>query len=138
MKPLYTLSGVVQHGNKRGKALGYPTINFQTEHNIAEGVYLSRTLYRNIWYNSLTFIGTAKTFEATDFLAETYILDFNQDIYGENVTVQLLKKLRGNIQFPSVPELVEQMKQDEKEAREYFSSSHSERPTGVEESHTTD
>jgi len=120
MKALYTLNGVVKDGKKRGKPLGFPTINFQTEHRIGEGVYFSQTHYRNAWYNSLTFIGPAKTFNATDYLAETYILDFEKDIYGENVTVILLKKLRGNIQFPSVPELVEQMKQDEKEARAYF------------------
>lgn len=121
MKPLYTLNGVVQHGKKRGKPLGYPTINFQTEHRIDDGVYLSRTLYRGNWFNSLTFIGVAKTFNATDYLAETYILDFDEDIYSEPVTVNLIKKLRGNIMFPSVPELVNQMKQDEIEAREYFS-----------------
>jgi riboflavin kinase/FMN adenylyltransferase len=125
MKPTYTLHGVVQHGNSRGKELGFPTLNFPTEHEIDEGVYLSKTLVQNIWYNSLTFIGTAKTFDEQAYLAETYILDFNRDIYGETVTVTLLKKLRGNIKFPSVHELVEQMKTDEKDARKFFlSNSH--------------
>lgn len=122
MKPQYTLNGIVQHGNKRGKEMGFPTLNLQTEHNIAEGIYLSQTLVQNTWYNSLTFIGVAKTFNAKDYLAETFILDFDKDIYGESVTVTLLKKLRGNMKFASVPELVTQMKQDEKEAREFFLS----------------
>lgn len=120
MNPIHTLNGVVQHGNKRGKPLGFPTINFQTEQNITEGVYFSRTLFQNTWYNSLTFIGVAKTFDEKEYLAETYILDFEKDIYGETVTVQILKKLRGNIKFPSVLELIEQMKKDEEDAREFF------------------
>ncbi len=122
MKPLYTLNGIVQHGNKRGKEMGFPTINLQTELNSTDGLYLSQTLVQNTWYNSLTFIGVAKTFNAKDYLAETFILDFNKDIYGESVTVTILKKLRGNVKFASVPELVEQMKLDEKAAREFFLS----------------
>jgi riboflavin kinase/FMN adenylyltransferase len=125
MKPIHTLNGIVQHGNKRGKPLGYPTINLQTEQLISEGVYVSRTLFQNSWYDSLTFMGVAKTFDEKDYLAETYILDFDKDIYGENVTVTILKKLRGNITFPSAAELVEQMKQDEKDARAYFATSDS-------------
>jgi riboflavin kinase/FMN adenylyltransferase len=121
MKPIHTLNGTVQDGNKRGKELGFPTINFPTEQFIDEGVYLSRTLFQNTWFNSLTFIGAAKTFDEKDYLAETYILDFNKDIYGETVTVTILKKLRGNTKFPSVIELIDQMKQDEKDAREFFS-----------------
>jgi riboflavin kinase/FMN adenylyltransferase len=120
MHPLYTLNGTVQHGKKRGKPLGFPTINFPTEQQIAEGVYISRTLFHNTWYNSLTFIGVAKTFDATEYLAETYILDFNKDIYGEPVVVTILKKLRGNIKFPEVSELVGQMKKDEQDTREFF------------------
>ena len=122
MKPLYTLNGIVQHGNKRGKEMGFPTINLQTELNSTDGLYLSQTLVQNTWYNSLTFIGVAKTFNAKDYLAETFILDFNKDIYGESVTVTILKKLRGNVKFASVPELVEQMKLDEKAARKFFLS----------------
>lgn len=123
MEPLYTLHGTVQHGQKRGKALGFPTVNFQTEKFIPEGIYLSRTLYNETWYNSLTFIGKAKTFDAKEYLAETYILDFDKDIYGEPVKVKILKKLRGNSKFPSVPKLVEQMKKDESDARKFFSDS---------------
>ncbi len=122
MKPLYTLNGIVQHGNKRGKEMGFPTINLQTELNSTDGLYLSQTLVQNTWYNSLTFIGVAQTFNAKDYLAETFILDFNKDIYGESVTVTILKKLRGNVKFASVPELVEQMKLDEKAARKFFLS----------------
>ena len=127
MKPLYTLNGTVQHGQKRGKQLGFPTVNFQIEQHITEGVYLSRTLYNGSWYNSLTFIGAAKTFNATEYLVETYILDFDKDIYDEPVVVTILKKLRGNIKFPVVDELVKQMKKDEEEAREFFKGNPSSR-----------
>lgn len=121
MKPIAIITGTVQDGNKRGKALGFPTVNLRTELKLAEGVYFSKTLHHNTWHNSLTFIGAAKTFDETDYLTETYILDFNKGLYGDSISVQILKKLRGNIKFPSVRELVEQMKKDEEEARKFFS-----------------
>lgn len=122
MKPLHTIHGVVQHGSKRGKAIGYPTINLQTEEHIADGIYLSQTLVDNTLYNSLTFIGVAKTFDAKDYLAETYILDFDKDLYGESMTISLLKKIRDNKKFETVPELVEQIDKDITVARKYFLS----------------
>jgi riboflavin kinase/FMN adenylyltransferase len=128
MKALYTLNGRVQHGEKRGKNLGFPTINFNTNKEIAEiedGVYISQTLIDTISYNSLTFIGQAKTFDQEEYKAETYILDFNKDVYDKEVTVMLIKKLRGNMKFSSAENLIKQMHQDKKEAETFFlSNSH--------------
>lgn len=119
----YSFSSEVLHGNKRGKALGFPTANQKLEKEIEEGIYLSNAIIDNTKYNALTFIGKAHTFNEEVYQAETYILDFDKDIYGEILSVTLLKKLRGNQKFESVEKLVAQMEKDKKEAIEFFKTS---------------
>lgn len=117
---MYKFWGKVRTHNKRGKKLGFPTANVNLYRNIPEGVYISKTKFEKKSYNSITFIGKSKTFNGTKFHAETYILDFNQDIYGKWISVKLLKKIRNNKKFSSAEELIEQMKEDERQAKEYF------------------
>ncbi|MBI5122806.1 riboflavin kinase [Candidatus Roizmanbacteria bacterium] len=114
------LQGKVQKGHSRGKQLGFPTINFPITEKIAEGIYISQTMIGEKKYNSLTFIGAAQTFDQTDVNAETYIFDFNQDIYGQSVEVWLLKKIRDNEKFESEEKLIEQMEEDKKVAEKWF------------------
>jgi riboflavin kinase/FMN adenylyltransferase len=143
--------GKVQRGDGRGKKLGFPTANVALHKQLEEGVYISKVSIKNVILNeseeshsinrdpstslrsaqddnlklpSLTFIGSAKTFNKTDYKSETYILDFDKDIYGEYLSITLIKKLRGNKKFTSGEDLVRQMRLDEKEAREYFANSH--------------
>lgn len=116
----YKFWGKVRTHNKRGRKLGFPTANINLTKNIPEGIYLSRTKIQDERYSSLTFVGQAKTFGEIRFHAETYILDFNQDIYGKWISVKLLKKIRGNIKFNSAEELIKQMEKDEEAARKYF------------------
>ena len=112
--------GKVRKHNQRGRKLGFPTANINLIKNIPEGIYISKTRLGNLLYPALTFIGSAKTFNEKRFHAETYILDFNQDIYGKWISVELLKKIRGNKKFNSARSLIKQMKKDEKKARDYF------------------
>lgn len=112
--------GKVRRHNQRGKKLGFPTANVNLSKKIQEGIYISRTKIKSGIYPSLTFVGIAKTFNEKNFHAETYILDFDQNIYGEWISVELLKKIRGNQRFKSIEDLVSQMKQDEQEARKFF------------------
>ena len=105
---------------KRGKTLGFPTANVNLKKNIPEGIYISRTKLGKSFFNSITFVGSAKTFDEKKFHAETYILDFDKNIYGEWISVKLLKKIRDNKIFSSALELITQMKKDEKETRKYF------------------
>lgn len=118
---MYKFWGKVKIHNKRGKNLGFPTANVNLSKNIPEGIYISKTRLSRVEYKSLTFIGTAKTFGEKKFHAENYILDFNKNIYDKWISVKLLKKIRANKKFGSVEELVEQMREDEKIARKYFS-----------------
>ncbi|MBI4035535.1 riboflavin kinase [Candidatus Daviesbacteria bacterium] len=119
---MYRFWGKVRKANLRGKKLGFPTANVNLSKKIPEGVYISKTKIKNNIYFSLTFIGTVKTFDEKKFLSETYILDFNQNIYNHWISVKLIKKIRENQQFRSANDLIRQMKQDEREARAYFLS----------------
>src|SRR4051812_3091332 len=104
MKALFTIEGVVRKGQQRGKALGFPTANIACPETIPSGIYLAVTTYDGKLYPSLTFIGDAKTFKETVFQSETYLLDFDQNLYGKQIQISLLKKIRENQQFPSVQE----------------------------------
>lgn len=117
---MYKFWGKVRRHNQRGRELGFPTANLNLRRKITEGIYISKTRIKKAVYGSLVFIGQAKTFGEIRFHAETYILDFNQNIYGQWISVELLKKIRDNQKFKSAEELVEQMKRDEQEARKYF------------------
>ena len=118
--PLFTLQTKVQKGHSRGKKLGFPTINSPIERSFPDGIYFSYATVAGKRYNALTFIGEAKTFNETEYLSETYLLDFAQDIYGQDVTVEVLKKLRDNQKFASEEELIKQMEDDRKQAEAFF------------------
>lgn len=121
MDVIYTIKGIVKKGKSRGKALGFPTANIDAPNTIPEGVYLSFTFIDQKKYHSLTFVGKAKTFKEDTFQAESFILNFNQEIYGEEISIQLLKKLRDNMAFPSAEKLKDQMEKDRKQAVAFFS-----------------
>lgn len=112
--------GKVRQGKKRGRNLGFPTINIALYKKIPEGIYVSCTKIHNKKHPSLTFIGKAKTFGEKTYQAETYIFSFRKDVYNEWVSVTLLEKIRENKKFQSVEELLSQMKDDLEKARKYF------------------
>ncbi len=120
MESLHTIVGNVQQGQKRGKRLGFPTMNVSLNQQLPEGIYVSKITIRGNTYNGLTFIGEAKTFDETRYQAETYVFNFDQDVYGDSVTVLLLKKIRDNQKFESEEKLVAQMEIDKKQAMEFF------------------
>lgn len=109
-------SGIVRKNLGRGKDLGFPTANMEAPVGMGEGIYIA---YANN-LPALAFIGTAKTFGEDKRQAEVYILDFSEDLYGQVLNVELLKKIRDNEKFESAKALVERMKLDELEARAYF------------------
>lgn len=127
MQYLYVFRGKVKRGAKRGKSLGFPTANIALHKQIPEGLYISQVKVKNVkpgtvWYSAATFIGGAKTFGEKDYKAESYLLDFDKNLYGKWITVKLIKKIHGNIKFSGEKELIEQMKKDEEEVRKYFNS----------------
>lgn len=121
MQILYTVIGKVKQGNHQGKALGYPTANIPLQKKIPEGIYTSFVKVNGKVYNAVSFVGAAKTFNRKDRNVESYLFDFSEEIYGREMTVQLLSFLRGNRKFISAEDLVAQMKVDVADAKAFFS-----------------
>lgn len=113
--------GIVRQGNKRGEGLGFSTANVNLSKKIPDGIYISKLKLEGKEYPAITFIGKSKTFNEQKYQAETYILDFNENIYDKWISVKLLKKIRKNMKFNTASELILQMKKDEKMVRSYFS-----------------
>lgn len=114
------ITGVVIEGEKRGKVLGFPTANFEPNFKASEGIYISTTSVDEKLYKSVTFIGIAKTFNAKKSFAESYILDFDKNIYGKKIEVNLIKKIRDNQKFNSEKELIAAVQKDINQTKEYF------------------
>ncbi len=123
--------GKVQHGAKRGRLLGFPTANIALHKKISEGIYVSKVLVHNDkknktmessaeWYPAATFIGSAKTFGEKEYKAESFLLDFDKNLYGKWITITLLKKIRENKKFLGEEALIKQMEKDIEEVRKYF------------------
>lgn len=120
----FRLEGTVIKGEGRGKKIGFPTANIlisQDQIIPATGVYVSRTTNRGMTYNSITNIGHNPTFNnSDDIFIETHLLDFDDFLYGENIEVELFKKVRDEKKFSSVNDLVEQIRKDVENSRNYF------------------
>ena len=119
----YSFSGVVVHGDNRGKELGYPTANLKVEDEDkllpAIGIYAVECVIQGKKYYGLLSIGTRPTFYSKGSLVpEIYLFDFNQNIYDKIVTVNLVEKIRDEQKFSSADELIEQMNKDKKAGQE--------------------
>ena len=116
----YIIHGEVLHGRKIGRTLGMPTVNLEVEDNKIlppKGVYASRVIYNGIRYNAVTNIGVKPTIEGDSKLGiESFMFDFNQEIYGENVTVEILSYQRPEQKFSDMDMLKKQMHTDREEA----------------------
>jgi len=120
MDELYKITGVVIGGASRGKSLGFPTANIALHKKIPEGIYASEITVNGQTHHAASFVGSAKTFKKSDYKLESYIFNFDQDIYGKSATVRLYKKIRSNKVFDSVDELIAQMQKDVEEIKEFF------------------
>jgi riboflavin kinase/FMN adenylyltransferase len=116
-----SLRGTVSHGDKRGRVLGFPTANLngETPRAMDYGVYASTTRIpgRDKAYASVTSYGTRPTFDGFDTRIETHILDFNEDIYGQEIEVDLVAFIRPELRFTSVETLIEAIHGDIAAAR---------------------
>ena len=110
----YYIEGVVVEGEKRGRKLGFPTVNLDTEWEILPkpGVYATYVKLSDGFHGSITNIGIRPTFEESKLTVETHIFDFNDDLYGEEVRVNFVERLRDEKRFESVDKLVEQINHD--------------------------
>jgi hypothetical protein len=114
------LSGVVVPGDGRGRRLGFPTANLKsaTECVPPHGIYATRIVLPEATYPSATSIGVRPTFGRSELTIETYIFDFDRDLYGARVRVEFVERIRDELRFESVEALKEQMALDVRRARE--------------------
>lgn len=114
------LAGQVVKGDERGRELGFPTANLDLNSHLlipADGVYVSRAHALGQALASVTSIGRRATFGEGPRLVEVHILDFEGDLYGQELAIDILERLRGQARFPSVADLVAQMHKDVAQAR---------------------
>jgi riboflavin kinase / FMN adenylyltransferase len=117
------VSGVVEHGDHRGRTLDFPTANVRmgADHAaIADGVYAATVRFADGTTRlSAVSIGRRPTFYAEgDRLCEAHILDFDADIYGRRIDVELRVFLRRQVRFESLDELVGQLRTDVADCRQ--------------------
>ena len=111
----YKIRGQVVHGNKIGRTLGFPTANIELSSNYPIpkiGVYETKAIVNKKTYMSLTSIGTNPTVGGDKIKIETYILDFDEDIYDEEIELEFIEYLRDEWMFDSLDELKVQMQKD--------------------------
>jgi len=121
----YEVDGIVARGERVGRKIGYPTINLAPENELfpADGVYVTRIEIRSFErrFDAVTNIGRRPTvYEDFATTIETYVLDFNANVYGERVRLFFLERLREERKFPSVMALTEQIGRDIEATREFF------------------
>ena len=116
----FTLNGNVISGYQRGQQLGFPTanINSASAGNLRRGVYSTVIYIRGTKYKAATNVGLHPTFgEENELKVETHILDFNENIYGENIKIEFLKFIRPEVKFSNVESLKKQIEMDLKLVR---------------------
>jgi len=116
----YGIRGTVVHGAQQGQALGWPTANLRLPlHRVMppDGVYAARTVYDAQTYEAIAYIGTRPTFGEGERLIEVYLLDQSCNLYGKEITVQFVARVRGDHAFASADELSKQITRDVEQAR---------------------
>jgi riboflavin kinase / FMN adenylyltransferase len=119
----HRVGGEVIHGAQVGRSIGYPTANILPAEGLvqlADGIYASMTHLPGATepVPSMTYIGTRPALNTGRRLIETHLLDYDGDLYGQMLHVDVLKRLRADADFPSVDDLVAQLRRDEAETRE--------------------
>jgi len=121
----FTISGKVITGNQLGKKLGYPTANLDlrdgSEYYSLIGVYAATVSIGSFIYPGMANIGFRPTLERPSFTVEVNLFDFDQDLYGEVISIHFLEKIRDEIRFGTLDELAVQMKKDEELCRQVLS-----------------
>lgn len=120
----FRLTSTVVHGDERGRTIGFPTANLDLPPEAAvpnNGVYAVRAITEDgRVHSAVANIGTNPTFNGVYRHIEVHILDFAADIYGQELTIEFLAKLRNEQKFSGIEALVNQLHQDVETAKKYF------------------
>ncbi|MGY1739762.1 MULTISPECIES: bifunctional riboflavin kinase/FAD synthetase [unclassified Blastococcus] len=122
----HRVDGVVVRGHRRGRQMGYPTANVESPPYTAipaDGVYVGHFVLRDVEgasgarFPAAISVGTNPTFDGTRRTVEAHLIDWDGDLYGEHCGVEFTARLRGQVRFTGMPDLIAQMDQDLVEAR---------------------
>jgi riboflavin kinase/FMN adenylyltransferase len=111
----YSMSGEVIHGNHLGRRLGFPTANIDPDriHVALMGIFAVRvTGLGKETLEGVASVGTRPTVGGTKMLLEVYIFDFDEDIYGQELQVEFVEKIRDELNFPDIDALIENINND--------------------------
>jgi riboflavin kinase / FMN adenylyltransferase len=118
----YTILGTVTHGDNLGKKIGFPTANLSahSEQFPPNGVYLAQAWINGVLYHGVINLGYRPTVSSgkSERVLEIYLLDFDRDIYGEDVEVRFVRYLRPERKFDNMKSLAQQIELDVRQARE--------------------
>lgn len=123
----YQLNGIVVHGNKLGRTIGFPTANIELDETTKIlpklGVYAVKVTLRGKSLDGVMNIGKKPTVQQSEKVnVEVYLFDFDEDIYGETLRVQVFDHIRPEKKFNSLDELKDQLRKDEETARSVLSA----------------
>ncbi|MFA6755085.1 MAG: bifunctional riboflavin kinase/FAD synthetase [Bacilli bacterium] len=120
----YSITGTIFHGNSIGNTIGFPTANLKPFVGYVMpkiGVYITRSVIDGVRYTSITNVGNNPTIaDKLPVTIETYVLDFNGDLYGKEMKLYFYKRLRDEIKFDSKDALIEELNKNTLEAIEFF------------------
>jgi riboflavin kinase / FMN adenylyltransferase len=115
---LYSIRGIVITGRKVGKTIGFPTANLKLNELsplfLANGVYAVKIKHRQTLYNGMANIGIRPTFEQHELTIEVNLFDFSDDLYGQELTLYFIRKIRDEKKFSGPEELKRQITLDKK------------------------
>ena len=116
----YTIEGEVVHGSHRGHTLGFPTANIKSANELipAFGVYAVLARVEGRMFKGVASIGIRPTFDGGPVSMEVFLFEFSEDLYGKEMEVAFVKRLRGEEKFSDVEALVRQIQKDVQKARE--------------------
>ena len=120
----YFINGTVVKGRQLGRTIGFPTANIQPteEYKLipGNGVYAASAIIQGITVQGMMNIGNRPTVDGTSRTIEIHLFDFDEDIYGKNIRVSILHRLRDEIKFESVDTLKAQLHKDKEQSLDYF------------------
>lgn len=118
------IDGVVEHGRRLGRELGFPTANLAVAADLplTDGVYRSRVEIDGRWYDAMSNLGCNPSVGGSERRLETHVFDLTESLYGRRLRVELVEKIRDERRFATVEELREQIARDRERIRELIAA----------------
>lgn len=124
----YSLNGKVIEGRRVGRKLGFPTANLKLNELsplfLANGVYAAKIKHQTSLYNGMVNIGIRPTFEQHELTIEVNLFDFSENIYGHDLTLFFVERIRDEMKFPDLESLKRQISNDKSRIEELLSGRH--------------